>query len=42
LLRKRGAAVQRFSKPTFTRVAPRDLKQEIATQCHAVIEALAD
>lgn len=42
LLRKMGATVERFSKPTFTRVAPRDLKREIATKCHAVIEALAD
>jgi hypothetical protein len=42
LLRKQGAAVERFAKPTFTRVAPVDLKQEIATKCHAVIEALAD
>ncbi len=42
LLRKKGAAVVRFSKPTFARVAPPDLKQEITTKCHAVIEALAD
>jgi len=42
LLREKGAAVERFAKPTFARVAPVDLKQEIAAQCHAVIEALAD
>ena len=42
LLRKKGAAVERFSKPTFARVAPLDLKREITTKCHAVIEALAD
>jgi len=42
LLRNKGAAVERFSKPTFARVAPPDLKREIATNCHAVIEALAD
>ena len=42
LLRKKGAAVVRFSKPTFARVAPLDLKREITTKCHAVIEALAD
>lgn len=41
-LAKRGATVKRYQKPTFTRVAPVDLKQQIATECHAVIEALAD
>lgn len=41
-LRAAGAAVERFRKPTFARVAPVDLKQEIATKCQAVIEALAD
>ena len=34
--------VQRFSKPTFTKPAPVDLRHEIATQCDVVIEALAD
>ncbi len=38
----RGARVLRFSKPTFTKPAPVDLRQEIATQCDAVVEALAD
>jgi hypothetical protein len=42
LLRAKGAAVERFSKPTFARVAPVDMRQEIAVKCHAVIEALAD
>ena len=37
-----GANVRRFKKPTFTKPAPRDLRQEIATSCDAVIEALAD
>jgi hypothetical protein len=37
-----GATVKRFRKPTFTKPAPVDLRQEIATSCHAVIEALAD
>lgn len=41
-LRERGAEVLRFKKPTFTRPAPLDLRQEIATRCEAVIEALAD
>jgi hypothetical protein len=37
-----GATVLRFRKPTFTKPAPLDLRQEIATRCDAVIEALAD
>ena len=37
-----GANVKRFSKPTFTKPAPVDLRHEIATQCDVVIEALAD
>jgi hypothetical protein len=37
-----GAEVKRYTKPTFTRIAPVDLKQEITTQCSVVIEALAD
>lgn len=41
-LRERGAEVVRFSKPTFTKPAPVDLRHEIATRCDAVIEALAD
>jgi len=38
----RGAAVLRFAKPTFSKVAPADLRAEIAQRCDAVIEALAD
>lgn len=38
----RGVQVKRFRKPTFTRVAPTALKQQIATECHVVIEGLAD
>lgn len=37
-----GATVNRYSKPTFTKPAPVDLRHEIATECDAVIEALAD
>ncbi len=37
-----GVTVERYAKPTFTRVAPVDLKQLISTQCDVVIEALAD
>ncbi len=42
LLRSRGAEIERFKKPTFTKPAPVDLRHQIATRCHAVIEALAD
>lgn len=41
-LTESGATVERYAKPTFARVAPVDLKQQISTQCDAVIEALAD
>lgn len=41
-LKAAGATVKRFTKPTFARVAPVDLKQLITTQCTLVIEALAD
>lgn len=41
-LTERGATIKRFSKPTFTKPAPVDLRHEIATSCDAVIEALAD
>ena len=41
-LGRRGAAVLRYVKPTFTKLAPVDLRHEIASQCDAVIEALAD
>jgi hypothetical protein len=41
-LAKRGATVLRFAKPTFTKPAPVDLRQQIAVQCDAVVEALAD
>ena len=38
----RGATVRRYSKPTFTKPAPVDLRHEISTKCELVIEALAD
>ena len=41
-LTQRGAIVKRYRKTTFARLAPIDLKQRIATECQAVIEALAD
>jgi hypothetical protein len=41
-LRERGLKVARYAKPTFTKPAPIDLRQEIAMHCDVVIEALAD
>ena len=37
-----GANVKRYRKPTFTKPAPVDLRQQISAECHVVIEALAD
>jgi hypothetical protein len=37
-----GVDVKRYRKPTFTRVAPTALKQQIAAECDVVIEGLAD
>ncbi|NOX31284.1 MAG: hypothetical protein GXP35_14730 [Actinobacteria bacterium] len=37
-----GAAVNRYTKPTFAKPAPVDLRHKIATECQVVIEALAD
>ena len=39
---ERGVEVKRYSKPTFTKPAPVDLRQQIAVECNAVVEALAD
>ena len=41
-LHEMGAKVERYTKPTFTKPAPVDLRHEIATECQVVIEALAD
>ena len=41
-LTQMGVSVKRYMKPTFAKPAPVDLRHEIATQCDAVIEALAD
>jgi hypothetical protein len=38
----RGVRVERFMKPTFTKVLPLALAGEIATRADVVIEALAD
>jgi hypothetical protein len=42
LLNERGLQTVRFRKPTFTKVAPVDLRHEIATKCDVIVEALAD
>jgi hypothetical protein len=41
-LARRGLQVRRFTKPTFSKPAPIDLRHEIGTKCDVVIEALAD
>lgn len=41
-LRRGGASVLRYKKPTFTKPAPVDLRHEIAIHCDAAVEALAD
>ena len=41
-LKDRGLETARFVKPTFARPAPLELRQEIATRCDVVVEALAD
>ena len=41
-LSERGMKVKRYSKPTFTKPAPVDLRHEISQNCDLVIEALAD
>ena len=42
LLTEMGVAVRHYRKPTFTKPAPLDLRRQIAAECGAVIEALAD
>ncbi len=37
-----GVEFRRYSKPTFTKPAPEDLRKKIAEECAFVIEALAD
>jgi hypothetical protein len=41
-LTEHGHAVKRYRKPTFTRVAPTALRQQIAAECNVVVEGLAD
>jgi hypothetical protein len=42
LLNEQGLRTMRFMKPTFAKVAPVDLRHEIATKCDVIVEALAD
>ena len=42
LLAGRGLRVERFRKPTFTKVFPADLGREIGARADVVVEALAD
>ena len=42
LLVQKGLATKRYIKPTFTRVSPVELNQQIAAECDVVIESLAD
>ncbi len=42
LLSGEGWTVKRYKKPTFTRPAPVELLQQIASDCDVVIEGLAD
>lgn len=42
ILTERGLQVERFRKPTFTKVMPPGLAAEIAARAGVVVEALAD
>ncbi len=42
LFYERGVSVKHYRKPTFSKPAPLDLRQQIAAECTAVVEALAD
>ena len=42
LFSRRGVPVRHYRKPTFSKPAPRDLRRQIAAECTAVVEALAD
>ncbi len=42
LFRGKGVKVRHYRKPTFSKPAPVDLRQRIAAECTAVVEALAD
>ncbi len=42
LLAEKGVVTRRYIKPTYARIAPIPLKQQIAIECDLLIEALAD
>src|SRR5919197_1899314 len=42
LVTARGLRVARFRKPTFAKVLPAELADQISSRCHVVVEALAD
>ena len=42
LFSERGVTVRHYRKPTFSKPAPLDLRRQIAAECRAVVEALAD
>ena len=42
LMTNYGVSTMRYRKPTFTRIAPVEMKQQIAIECDAIIESLAD
>ena len=37
-----GVTTRRYKKPTFTKSAPVELLQQIASECDVVVEGLAD
>ncbi len=37
-----GVALKRYTKPTFTKPCPDDLRRQIKSECNFVVEALAD
>ncbi len=38
----RGVNVKRYRKPRFSNIAPAEVRQRIAAECNAAVEALAD
>ena len=42
LFSQKGVPVKHYRKPTFSKPAPLDLRRQIAAECAAVVEALAD
>ena len=41
-LQEGGISTRRYKKPTFTKSAPVELVQQIASECDVVVEGLAD